>query len=173
MVIILIVMVSTLLMPNLFKVRDSQNSASFRTGFINMALAAKEYAVRNQTTTILELDENGNLAWRPSEEEVDAQGNSISQDTTEANAQRRTLTKPSDVTFTNFKFYEATVVESEWKCEFYANGTADQASLEFEQNGRSFVFDVEPKLGLSTLTDGTIDDKAPSDWEAGELERRA
>lgn len=172
-VIVLIVMFATLLMPSLFKSRDSQNSASFRTGLTNIALAAREYAVRNQTTTAIQFDENGNIGWGPTVEETDSQGNTLSQEQTDRNTNRRTLTKPADVTFIDFQFYNENVSEADWKCEFYSNGTADDSKLEFEQNGRPFVYSVEPKLGSANLRDGRIADQTPNEWDAGELEQRA
>lgn len=173
LVVMLIVLASIVVLPSVTAMQRTQRGSAFRNGLINVALAARQYAVSRQATVRLHFDDNQNLTWSTVEEETNSEGQTLSQDELDRRTEGRTILNNGDVTFTQLRRYKSETTQADWECQFYPNGSADEAFLELEQAGRPFVFSIEPTRGLATLREGRIADLPEPDWEAGDIERRA
>ena len=163
---------TAIVVPGVVSLQRSEESTDFRLSLSNLVLKAREYAIVNQTAVELSFDGENNLTWAPIEEEVDENGVSLSTDELQERQTNRTVTIPENVQFTVFQVFGRDTTQSDWVFEINHEGSADQATLEFEQNRRPFYFRINAERGLPTLTPGRLADEPAQEWDAGEIELR-
>lgn len=168
----ILILLVTIAYPRLVALQNSQQAVDFRLSLSNLALNAREYAIVNQAAVTMSFDSNGNLTWAPVETETTESGVAISQEELEQRQAERSVQTPEGVQFTVYQRYGRDTTQPDWVCEFNADGSADRATLEFEQNGAPYFFRIESDRGLPVMVAGRLSEQPPVEWDAGEIELR-
>lgn len=168
-VIVLLAVLAAVIVPRLPAIRASQDAINFRNQLLNLSEFARESAIENQRTATLRFDENNNFVYELAEDEDET---SLSDQQLEEQLAQQSIPIPENVDFIIYQTANTEVNQEDWQCAFYANGSADRASLEFEQNGRPYHFVISAEQGLSRVFEGRLVEVEPDTWPAGDIEVR-
>ncbi len=171
-VIFIIVLIGTIAVPRLAAARQSQEAVGFRLGMVNLALTAREFALEQKQTVSLTFNDQDGLSWSPLEDELNEDGTTISTEEVERRQSSRSVDVPEGVQFTVYQRFGQDLNQTEWRCDFYPDGTCDRATLEFEQDGRAFYYRLDAERGTPVLAEGRANEQAAERWDAGEIELR-
>lgn len=172
-VIMLVVLAATIMIPRLVAMQNSQQAVSFRLGLTNLALGARTYAMEKKVATTLKFDDQGRLGWSPVQDETNSDGTTITSDEAQTRSDRRSIPVPSTVQFNSFQRFGQDSNQTDWHCDFYPDGSADDSALGFNQDGIDYAYTVDPERAFTKLVQGQLQDRATTKWDAGEIERRA
>jgi len=193
---VLLVLFSSLIVPNYLNMRDSQRRRAFYTGVVDLAGNAREMAISHNATMYLQADSSGNRLVIKQEANdstyVAADGTSSATTSTSSNQNQDTNpqtnigTTPNDrssdpivttlpmspgMQFGNFQLAGTASDASSWKIRFFSDGTSDSGAFELDEKGyvKSLVVNTR---GGAVLTDGTIPDTSQESWIAGTYVQR-
>jgi prepilin-type N-terminal cleavage/methylation domain-containing protein len=157
-VVVVLVLVVSVLAPRLVAMQEGTAFRSALRAVERMPSWCQARAVQTKQTVVLRFDDAGRSFVVEREEEGGG------------SEQLRTVPLPDGFEAAAFESdgLDSTVLD--WRVEFYSDGTANAGAVEFATGGEPWTLRIED--GRGTLAEGALGGAGPTDWEAGELERR-
>lgn len=164
--IIVIVMLGALAaVANLAAAQRGEALRAFKADVKRLALVARERAVSTGATVT--------MAVASSERGLELRQDQIGQDGEQSVTRLNQVQLPEGVSQRTFQVQGDSVDSEQWEVRFFADGTCDQASIEFwDGDDDPFNATFDPKTGRAKIADGQIQTKEDDKWQAGELEIR-
>lgn len=164
-VVMIISLLAAMIVPNVANQQKGIQVRAFFSELSNFAADARERAISTKKPITLALDSNTQSFVQTTKADDD-----------DANDQQlATLKLPSGVTTDNFISGENTMGASDWKVQFFPDGSSDGGGVELTSSGRVRTLKVDLD-GTVSISDGpTPDDSQKQDdqWPAGDYEKRA
>ena len=177
-VVFVITLMAALATPWIRAVQRSQEALGFRLSLDTIAQEARRLSLEGQNNMLISISDDGQLQLETTVDQTDEQN---TQDdtglvtTTTDNVRPAMLTSipmPEGTSLVDFQIADNRVTQQDWEAGFYPDGTADRSALQFEQDGASFIWIIDPAQGSSRVIPGTLDDLEQESWEAGQIEQR-
>ncbi len=194
---VLLVLFSSILVPNYVNFLQSQKRRAFYAGVVDVAGTARELAIRENSTMYLQADTSANAIVIKQEVnsstfqtadggaglglsknmggkgfDQNPQSNISTSSNDRANDRTiQTLPMTSSMKFGNFQLDGQASDSSSWKIRFFADGSCDAGAVELDDRGyvKSLVITAR---GKSSLVDGNIPDTSQGSWMAGNYVQR-
>lgn len=161
-VIAILLLLSAAVAPNLAAFESAQQERYFMSKLTNLAPEAREKAIALATNIDVEYDDSANQLKLHG---IDANGN---------DQQYGTLDLPSGLKMNRLVLGTTESSPSDWKLNFYPDGTSDGGGIEFTQPDSSFVsLYIDPKNGRAQLLTDRLPDPTSLSWPAGDYVHRS
>jgi Tfp pilus assembly protein FimT len=158
-IVIVIAMLAAVIVPRMQAMDESREHREFVTNLRRIAVQAREEAISSGEIVALTIDEASRQLVL--ERESGETGSQVV---------RRLALSPR-VTASQFNVEGASSGSGNWRPQFYPDGTADPAGIEFSSGDTSFSLVIDRK-GFPRVEDGPIPDLSEEEWSAGDYAPR-
>lgn len=160
-VIVVLTLIAAIAVPNLAAMVKSQRKHDYLAAVERLALQARNAAVRSGNTMVLVANENGGFSLQES-------------DGGEEGARSVGEVQPVDeLEPTRFVLRGDEVGAGDWSVRFFADGTADEASVEFTEKESTWHLSLDKRTGRARIVAGSAPDPQDDRWEAGTYVQRS
>ncbi|MGE4215493.1 MAG: prepilin-type N-terminal cleavage/methylation domain-containing protein [Fimbriimonadaceae bacterium] len=159
-VIVVLVLIVSVLTPRILAMQRGTTARATRANIVRLGTEGRALAIDRAETVVLRFD-NETEAFLL--EETNADGEST---------QLKSVPLGDDQSVAAYEASGSESNESDWRIEFYPDGTSSSGAWEIEEPTGSYSVRVFPANGHAEATEGTLADTPESSWEAGSLEQR-
>ncbi|MBI5706231.1 MAG: hypothetical protein HZC36_04500 [Armatimonadetes bacterium] len=164
-IIVIVVLGAMTAVASIAAAQRGEELRAFKADVKRLALLGREQAVSSGTTVT--------LAISSSESGLELRQSQVGAEGEESVSRLNQIQLPEGVSQRNFQIQGETVDSNLWAVRFFADGTCDQAAIEFwDGEDQPFSATFDPKTGRAKVTDGQIQIEQEDKWQAGELEIR-